>query len=87
MDCDGHAIGCEISVHPHDGVLSATPSTPPPAPHLELHGAGLDCAGDRRRRHNLYVGLLLESEAGAGGQTAAARLQDEALLCQLLAMA
>jgi hypothetical protein len=96
LDCDGQAIGCNITVRPQDGEPAATPTTPldphlssdcAPGTRLQLRGAGLDSAGERRRRHNLYVGLLLESEAGASAQTPAARLQEEAVLCQLLATA
>jgi hypothetical protein len=96
LDCDGHAIGCNISVLPQDGKPAAATSTTPPHPHqlddcasgthIQLRGVGgHDGAGERRRRHNLYVGLLLESEARTSGQTAAARLEEEAVLCQLLA--
>jgi hypothetical protein len=43
--------------------------------------------GINRRRHNLYMGLLLESVARVNTQSAAMRLEEEALLCQLFATA
>ncbi len=84
LDFDGHAIGCEISVRRIQDLLSTMPQDSP----IRTGGATSGpCLG--RRRHNLYVGLLLESEAKlaakANAQMAAARLEEEALLCQLLA--
>jgi hypothetical protein len=90
LDCDGHAIGCQISLRPSVDPPETTPPAPPPTRLLgpdsiiRFRGPGLD-----RRRHNLYVGLLLESEAKhaaeADARAAAMRHAEEALLCQLLA--
>ncbi len=94
LECNSYSIGCEVSVLRLDDPPATMPTAPPAPPtrfcqrskdaRSQLRNPGLD-----RRRHNLYVGLLLESEAKLAAKSnvlrAATRLEEEALLCQLLA--
>ena len=95
LDSDGNTIGCEISVrslHRDDAASAvAAPLASPAPPNRRCKGHPGPCAqhlapGINRRRYNLYVGLLLEQEAGSNTQTAATCLMEEALLGQLIAM-
>ena len=93
LDCDGEAIGCAITVRAQEEGQEAMPLVPditltrqsncPSSPCIHLPEQRVH--GMNRLRHNLYVGLLLESEASGITPTVAARLQEDALLCQLLA--
>ena len=86
LDRDGCAIGCEISVRPPDN--TEAPTAPPPCAFRRCERSASAHAPLRgRRSYNLHVGLLLESESQWSAPTAAARLEEEALLCQLLAEA
>ncbi len=93
LDCEGHAIGCRISILPLEE--APAPSAPParrcdaaPSPGVRLRGS----TTANRQRYNRDVGMLLDSEARraaarAAEPTAAARLEEEALLGRLLAEA
>jgi hypothetical protein len=88
LDRDGCAIGCEISIRHLENAHAAMPPAPPA---VCADSSGKCTSGTsirtRRRRNNLYVGLLLDSESEASKPTAAARLEEDALLCRLLAEA
>ena len=88
LDCDGTAIGCEMTVLALEGEDSS-PMAEPNIPTRRCERTSIqNCTpGTNRRRYNLYVGLLLESEARASTRSAAMRLEEEALLCQLFATA
>jgi hypothetical protein len=83
LDRDGCAIGCEISIRHLENAHV------PPAPPAVCADSSSKCTSvtSIRRRNNLYVGLLLDSESKASKPTAVARLEEDALLCRLLAEA
>ena len=85
QDRDGYAIGCETSAHALGECETTTLPSSAPVRRCERASCAPAGPGTDRRRHNLYVGQLLESEAKASTRTAAARLEEEALLSQLLA--
>ena len=88
LDFDGTAIGCEMTVL----ALNENDTCPMAAPNIPTrsceHTSIQHCSpGMNRRRYNLYVGLLIESEARVKTQSAAMRLEEDTLLSQLFAMA